>query len=80
MLVPGGKLVLEMAYNKDDGRDHTKQIEKYHLKLYSAEEMKKLLRVSGFSDIHVEYYKSLWIPFKGHIVPKGMIVEAVKTV
>jgi arsenite methyltransferase len=80
VLVPGGKLVLEMAYNKDDGRDHTKQIEKYHLKLYSAEEMKKLLRESGFSDIHVEYYKSLWIPFKGHIVPKGMIVEAVKTV
>ena len=80
VLVPGGKLVLEMAYNKDDGRDQTKQIEKYRLKLYSAEEMKKLLRESGFSDIHVEYYKSLWIPFKGHIVPKGMIVEAVKTV
>jgi ubiquinone/menaquinone biosynthesis C-methylase UbiE len=23
VLVPGGRLVLEMAYNKDDGRDHT---------------------------------------------------------
>ena len=67
-----------MACNKDDCRDHTRQIEKYRLKLYSAEEMKKLLKESGFSDIHVEYYKSLWGPIKGHIVPKGMIVEAVK--
>ena len=77
-LVLGGRLVLEMAYNKDDGKDHAKQVEKYHLKLYSAEEMKKLLRESGFSDIHVEYYKSLWVPLKGYIVSKGMIVEAVK--
>ena len=78
VLVPGGRLVLEMAYNKDDGMDHTKPIEKYHLRLYSAEEMKKLLSDSGFGDIHFEYYKSLWVPFKGHIVPKGMIVKAVK--
>jgi ubiquinone/menaquinone biosynthesis C-methylase UbiE len=78
VLVPGGRLVLEMAYNKDDGRDHSKQIEKYHLRLYGAMEMKELLRESGFSDIHVEYYKSLWVPFKGYIVPKGMIVRAVK--
>ena len=78
VLVPGGRLVLEMAYNKDDGRDHAKQIEKHHLTLYGAEEMKKLLKGSGFGDIHFKYYKSLWIPFKGHIVPKGMIVEAVK--
>ena len=39
VLVPGGRLVLEMAYNKDDGRDHIKQVEKHNLKLYSSEEM-----------------------------------------
>jgi len=78
VLVPGGRLVLEMAYNKDDGRDHTKQIEKYGLKLYSGEEIVGLLKESGFSDVYVDYYKSLWIPFKGYVVPKGMIVKAVK--
>jgi arsenite methyltransferase len=78
VLAPDGRLVLEMAYNKDDGRDHTKQIEKYNLKLYSGEEMKKLLKDSGFSEISIDYYKSLWIPFKGYIVPKGMIVKAKK--
>lgn len=78
VLAPEGRLVLEMAYNEDDGRDHTKQIKKYNLKLYSGEEMKKLLNEAGFSNISVDYYRSLWIPFKGHIVPKGMIVWAKK--
>ena len=78
VLAPEGRLVLEMAYNKDDGRDHTKQIEKYNLRLYSGEEMKALLKESGFSDISIDYYQSLWIPFKGYVVPKGMIVKAIK--
>jgi SAM-dependent methyltransferase len=78
VLIPGGRLILEMAYNKDDGRDHSKQIEKHHLTLYSGEEMKKLLEKTGFSEIRFEYFKSLWIPFKGYIVPKGMIVKAIK--
>ena len=78
VLVPGGRLVIEMAYNKDDGRDHAKQVEKYDLKLYSGEEMVRLLKESGFSEVYIDYYKSLWIPFKGHVVPKGMIVKAVK--
>lgn len=40
--------------------------------------MKTLLKEAGFSDISVDYYRSLWIPFKGYIVPKGMIVRAKK--
>ena len=79
VLIPGGRLVLEMAYNKDDGKDHTKQVEKHNLKLYSGEEMKTLLEESGFSEISIIYYKSLWIPFKGYIVPKGMIAKATKS-
>ncbi|MCW4016700.1 MAG: class I SAM-dependent methyltransferase [Candidatus Bathyarchaeota archaeon] len=78
VLAPEGRLVLEMAYNKDDGRDHTKHIEKYNFTLYSGEEMKKLLVESGFSDVSIVYYKSIWIPFKGHVVPKGMVVKAKK--
>jgi len=79
VLVPGCRLVLEISYNKDDGRDHTKKIKKYGLKLYSGKEIEKLLRESGFSEIHINYYKSLWIPFKGHIVFKGMIIKAIKS-
>jgi ubiquinone/menaquinone biosynthesis C-methylase UbiE len=78
VLAPEGRLVLEMAYNNDDGRDHTKPIKKYNLTLYSGEEMKTLLKKSGFSDISITYYKSMWIPFKGYVVPKGMVVKAKK--
>ena len=78
VLVPGGRLVIEMAYNKDDGLDHTKHIKKMNLNLYSANEMKKILKESGFSDIVIDYYKGFWIPFKGYVVPKGMIVKAFK--
>jgi ubiquinone/menaquinone biosynthesis C-methylase UbiE len=77
VLVPGGRLIIEMSYNKGDGRDHTKDIEKHGMKLYSEEEMLKLLEV-GFNDVYIDYYKSLWIPFKGYVVPKGMIVKAIK--
>jgi len=78
VLLPGGRLVIEMAYNKDDGLDHTKDIKKMNLNLYSAYEMKKILKESGFSDIFIDYYKGFWIPFKGYVVPKGMIVKAFK--
>jgi len=78
VLFPGGRLVIEMAYNKDDGLDHTKVIKKMNLNLYSANEMKKILKESGFSNIVIDYYKGFWIPFKGYVVPKGMIVKAIK--
>jgi ubiquinone/menaquinone biosynthesis C-methylase UbiE len=78
VLAPEGRLVIEMAYNKDDGRDHTKQVKKYNLTLYSGEEMETLLKKSGFTDISITYYKSMWIPLKGYVVPKGMVVKAKK--
>jgi ubiquinone/menaquinone biosynthesis C-methylase UbiE len=78
VLVPGGRLVLEMGYNKEDGLDHTEDIDKMNLKLYSADELTEMLQESGFTDIEFTYYKGFWLPFKGHVVPKGMIVKAVK--
>ena len=79
VLIPSGRVVIEMSYNKDDGKDHAKDVEKYDLRLYSGEEMQRLLKDSGFNDVSVYYFKSLWFPFTGYKVPKGMIVKAVKT-
>jgi len=77
-LKPGGRLIIEMAYNKDDGADHKRHIKKMNLKLYSGEEMKKLLKKAGFNDIVINYYKAFRIPIKGYIVPKGMVVKGIK--
>lgn len=78
VLVPAGRLVVEMSYNKDDCLDHTKLVKKMNMTLYSAGEMKIVLKEAGFSNIIIDYYKSLWIPFKGYVVPKGMVVRAAK--
>jgi len=78
VLKPGGRLVIEMAFNKDDGANHKRHIKKMNLKLYSGEEMKNLLKKIGFSDIVIDYYKAFWIPIRGYIVPKGMVVKGIK--
>ena len=78
VLEPGGRLVLEMAYNKEDGLDNAEDMEKMDLIIYSADELTGMLEETGFSDTEFTYYKGFWLPFKGHIVPKGMIVKAVK--
>ena len=78
VLKPGGRLIIEMAFNKDDGADHTRYIKKMGLKLYSGEEIKKLLKNAGFNNIVIDYYKAVWIPIKGYVVPKGMVVKGIK--
>ncbi len=78
ILKPGGRLIIEMAFNKDDGVDHKRYIKKMSLKLYSGEEMKILLKKAGFNDIVIDYYKAFWIPIKGYVVPKGMVVKGIK--
>ena len=49
-----------------------------NLRLYSGSEMRKLLKDAGFSEIVFDYFKGFWIPIRGHMVPKGMIVKAIK--
>jgi len=78
VLKPGGRLVIEMGFNKDDGVDHKRYIKKMGLKLYSGEEMENLLKKTGFNDIVIDYYKAFWVPIKGYVVPKGMVVKGIK--
>ena len=78
VLTPGGRVVIEMGFNKNDGLDHTKHVRKYGIKLYSGKEMVALLEQAGFTDIEIIYYKGLWMPIRGHVVPKGMIAKAFK--
>ena len=67
VLEPGGRLVIEMAYNNDDGLDHSKLINKMNLRLFSGDEMKNLLKRCGYVNISIEYYKGFWAPIKGVI-------------
>jgi ubiquinone/menaquinone biosynthesis C-methylase UbiE len=78
VLMPGGRFILEMSYNHEDGLDHTEDIIKMKLRLYTSDEIAKLLIKNGFSDIDIHYYKGFWLPFKGYMVTKGMVIKATK--
>lgn len=78
VLEPGGRLVVEMAYNREDGLDHSEEARKMGFVLYGEDETRGMLEEAGFSDVEFTYYKGFWLPLRGHVVPKGMIVKAVK--
>jgi hypothetical protein len=58
--------------------DHTKNIKKMGLQLHSGEEMTILLKNAGFENIVIDYFEAVKVPLKGYLVPKGMVVTAIK--
>ena len=43
VLKPGGRIVIEMAFNLEDGQDHTKDIKKIGFQLYGEKNIRNLL-------------------------------------
>lgn len=78
VLAPKGRLIIEMAYNLEDGLDHAKDVKKIGFKLYSEKEIREYLQNAGFTKIQVSYYQAFKIWGKGYIVPNGMIIKAYK--
>jgi len=78
VLQPKGRLIIEMGYNKDDGMDHSKHIQKMGLQLYSGDEMTSMLQKAGFQEIMIDYFQAVKVPLKGYLIPKGMVVKAIK--
>jgi len=78
VLASKGRLVIEMSYNHDDGLDHSKDIEKMKLKLYSSKAITDMVMNAGFVDSTISHFKGLWLPFRGHLVPKGMVLRAIR--
>jgi hypothetical protein len=40
--------------------------------------MEKLLKKAEFNNVVIDYFKAVWIPIKGYVVPKGMVVKGIK--
>ncbi len=62
VLRPGGRAVIALEWNAEDGVDHTNIIEKYEMKMYKEEDMRTMLKEAGFSDISINYAKGLKMP------------------
>jgi ubiquinone/menaquinone biosynthesis C-methylase UbiE len=78
VLKPGGRVVIELAFNKEDGQNHDREVKHQNIVLYSEEDMKKHFSDAQFEKILFNYYQGFKVPIKGYAVPKGMIVTGYK--
>ena len=71
VLRPGGRAVISIEWNAEDGVDHTKMAEDWGIQILSEEEVRSMMKEAGFSEISFTY-------FKGMGMPKAMIARAMK--
>jgi len=72
VLRPGGRAVVSIEWNAEDGKDHSKDIEKYGMWLWTEDDVRTMLKEAGFSEVSITYAKGL-------MMPKMMIARAVKS-
>ena len=71
VLRPGGRVVILLEWNAEDGLNHSKDAQKYGVKMWTEAEMRAMMKEAGFSDITVDYTKAGGMP-------KIMILQGVK--
>ena len=71
VLRPGGRVVISIEWNAEDGKDHSKDVERYRMWLWTEDDVRTLLKEAGFSNASITYAKGL-------MMPKLMITRAVK--
>jgi len=71
VLRPGGRVVVCIEWNTEDGKDHYKDIKKYGMQLWTEDNVRNMLKEAGFSDIVITYAKGL-------MMPKMMIAHSIK--
>jgi len=71
VLRPEGRAVVSIEWNAEDGKDHSKETEKYGYRIWTEDEVRTLLEETGFSEISITYAK-------GPMMPKMMIAYGLK--
>lgn len=72
VLRPGGRTVIGIEWNAEDGKDHSKDIQKYGMaQLYTEGDAREMMINAGFSDVSIRYAK-------GMMMPKMMLVRGIK--
>jgi SAM-dependent methyltransferase len=72
VLRPGGRAVVSIEWNAEDGLDHAKEVKKLGLSLWREDDIRSMMKEAGFSDVSFTYAQ-------GYKIPKMMIARAVKT-
>ena len=67
VLRPGGRAVVSIEYNAEDKLDHTKEVQRWGMWLWTEDEVRAMMKEAGFSEISITYAKG-----------QMMMVRAVK--
>ena len=62
VLRPGGRIGISIEYSAEDGKDRTKEAEKYGMWIWTTDEVMKMFEDAGFADVSVNYAKGLGMP------------------
>jgi ubiquinone/menaquinone biosynthesis C-methylase UbiE len=71
VLRPGGKAVVSIEYNAEDGKDHSKEIERYGMWIWTESEVRGMMKEAGFAEVSITYDR-------GFGIPKMMLAHGVK--
>jgi len=71
VLSPGGRAVVSIEFNAEDGKDHSKEIKNYGMWVWTEDEVRAMMKEAGFSGISITYEK-------GPGMPKMMFACGVK--
>ena len=71
VLHPGGKAVVSIELNAEDGKDHSKEVERFGMWLWTGDEVRGLMEEAGFSEIAITYDR-------GFGMPKMILAHGVK--
>ena len=62
VLRPGGRAVVSIEFNAEDGKDHSKEIKKYGMWVWTEDEVRAMMKEAGFSGISITYEKRPEMP------------------
>ncbi len=71
VLRPGGRAVISIEWNAEDGADHSKKIEEWGIQILSEADIRSMMDEAGFSEISFTYKRDFGIA-------KMMIVRGIK--
>jgi ubiquinone/menaquinone biosynthesis C-methylase UbiE len=72
VLRPGGRVVISIEWNAEDGRDHSKAYEKYGYRIWTSQEVRRMMETAGFGDVSITYAEAF-------MLPRMMLMRAVKS-
>ena len=62
VLRPGGRAVVSIEWNAEDGLDHAKKVKQYGMWVWTEDDVRAMMEEAGFSDISFTYTKGLAMP------------------